>query len=300
MTERDVIPQLPTSGQIIGALVSKLGIKHPVLQDRTARRYFAANPEQLVKDTSRAEIIGAIAESLTDFGLITSSQLREEDYEPAPALAAMLEWHADNWDQMRSFLRRRTMEVLPSHLPKVWAAYVRLAVIDLSIRLAAHLHLAGSSPVVLDMLTSANVGSRGAYLNRKRQQAGISLDDFVESVSVAVNTVDAWMYRGVRPYDDNISKIAKALAVKIEGSNAASIAAELRALYWVSDVAELLAEHIGAEAVDEAIGRLHGYAKETYRIIEERFPAETARQTLPCWLTWALALGLRNPCCQPW
>ena len=49
MTEREVTPNLPTSGQIIGALVAKLGIKHPVLQSRTARRYFAADPERLVK-----------------------------------------------------------------------------------------------------------------------------------------------------------------------------------------------------------------------------------------------------------
>ena len=69
MTEREVTPRLPTSGQIIGAVVSKLGIKHPKLQSRTARRYFAADLEHLVKDSTRAEIIGAIAEVLTDSGL---------------------------------------------------------------------------------------------------------------------------------------------------------------------------------------------------------------------------------------
>ena len=31
MTEREATPRLPTSGQIIGALVAKLGIKHTVL-----------------------------------------------------------------------------------------------------------------------------------------------------------------------------------------------------------------------------------------------------------------------------
>ena len=36
MTEREVIPHLPTSSQIIGALISRLGIRHPNLQDRTA------------------------------------------------------------------------------------------------------------------------------------------------------------------------------------------------------------------------------------------------------------------------
>ena len=278
MPEHETIPRLPTSGQIIGALVSKLGIKHPVLQERerTVRRYFAADPEHLVKDTSRDEIIEAIAEVLTDSGLITSLGTSESGYEPAPALASMLKWHADNWDLMRSFLRRRTVPVLPSHMPTVWTAYVRLAVIDLALRVAAHLHLAGSSPVALDFLGWTSRTDRGAYLNQKRRQAGLSLEDLAKAEPVYVDdhTVDAWMYKGARPSDDNIVKIAKALADKIEGSSGTGIALELRALYWVSDVAALLAEHIGAEAVDEAIRRLRRYVEETYRVIDERFPAE--------------------------
>ena len=35
MIEREVTPRLPTSSQIIGALISRLGIRHPNLQDRT-------------------------------------------------------------------------------------------------------------------------------------------------------------------------------------------------------------------------------------------------------------------------
>ena len=42
--------------------------------------------------------------------------------------------------------------VMPSHLSSVWAAYVRLTVVDLAIRLAAHLHLTGSSPSALELL----------------------------------------------------------------------------------------------------------------------------------------------------
>ena len=62
MQEREITPQLPTSGQIIGALATRLDLSHPVLRKRTTRRYFAADPERLVKETTRAEIIGAIAE----------------------------------------------------------------------------------------------------------------------------------------------------------------------------------------------------------------------------------------------
>ena len=274
MTEREVMPRLPTSGQIIGALVAKLDIKHPLLRNKTARRYFSGNTEHLVKDSTRENIIGAIAEVLTESGFIKSPQAGEDDYLLAPALASMLQWHADNWDLQRSFLRRRMTKVLPSKLPKVWEAFVRLAVIDLSLRVAAHLHLSGSSPAVLKLLNWASRKGRGDFLNVKRQNASLSLEDLAEAVGVYDNTVDAWMYHGARPSNDNLAKLAETLAVKIEGSNPSDISLELRALYWISDVAGLLAEHIGAEAVDDAIGRLHRYAGAAYHIIEDQFSAE--------------------------
>ena len=176
MTEREVMPHLPTSGQIIGALVTRLGIRHPALQHRNARRHFAADPERLVKDSTRSEIIDAIAEVLTDAGFISSPQARENNYESRPTLSAVLQWHADNWDLMRSSIRRRTVSVLPSHMPKVWEAYVRLTVIDLALRLAAHLHLSGRSAAGLELLKWATVNARGGFLNKKRRQTPLSLE----------------------------------------------------------------------------------------------------------------------------
>ena len=295
MTEREAMPRLPTSGQVIGALVAKLGIKHPVLQSRTARRYFSADPEYLVKDSTKKKIIGTIADVLTDSGFIASPQVGEDNYEAGPTLASMLQWHADNWDLLRSFLRRRTMNVLPSNLPKVWEAYVRLAVIDLALRVAAHLHLAGPSPAALDLLGCTNRTARGDYLNEKRRQAGITLDDLAIEVKADSHTVDAWMYHGARPSNDNLAKIAKALADKIEGSTTSGIVLELRALYWVSDVTGLLAEHIGAEAADDAIGRLHRYAEATHRIIEDQFHAEDRSANLTLLAELGVGARLANP-----
>ncbi len=274
MTERASIPRLPTSGQILGALVSKLGIKHSVLQSRTARRYFSADPDHLVKDSTREKIIEAVAEVLTDSGFVASSPVREENHKLGPTLASMLKWHADNWDLMRSFLRRRTMPVLSRNLPMVWEAYVRLAVVDLALRVAAHLHLAGSSPAALELLICTSREARGHYLNQKRRQAGLTLEKLAEKIDVDDHTVDAWMYQGVRPSNDNLTQVATVLADGIEGSNVSDVALELRTLYWISDVAGLLAEHIGREAVEEAIERLRRYTGATYCIIEDWLPAE--------------------------
>ena len=103
------------------------------------------------------------------------------------------------------------------------------------------------------------------------------------------------MYHGARPSNDNLAKIAKALADKIEGSNTSGISPELRALYWISDVAGLLAEHIGAEAVADAIGRLHQYAEATYRIIEDQFPAGDRAANLTVLADLGVGARLANP-----
>lgn len=295
MTERETMPRLPTSGQIIGALVTRLGIRHPTLQNRNARRYFAANPERLVKDSIRAEIIDAIAEVLTNAGFISLPQAKESHHEPAPALSATLQWHADHWDLLRSFVRRRTVSVIPSHLPRVWEAYVRLAVIDLALRVAAHLHLTRTSPMALELLNWASIDARGDYLNQKRRQTPLTLENLAEALDVTDNTVDAWMYDGARPSNNNLTKLAEKLAEHIEGSDAASIALELRALYWVSDVAALLAEHIGAAAVDEVVGRLRKYAEEAFHIIDDQFPAEDR----PADLTVLADLGTGTRVAEP-
>ena len=294
MTEREMTPRLPTSGQILGAVVARLGIRHTELQSRTARRYFSADLEHLVKDSSREKIIAAIAEVLTGSRLVASPQVGVDDHRQS-ALASMLRWHADHWDLLRSFVRRRTARVLPSNLPKVWEAYVRLAIIDIALRVSAYLHLAGTPPAALDFLAWSRHTTRGTFLNQKRQQTSLSLEEFAEVVGVTDNTVDAWMYQGARPSSDNLAKIAETLADEIEGSDAADIAIELRALYWVSDIAALLAEHIGDRATDEVIGQLRRYAEATYRTIDDQFPAENRSEDLTVLADWGAGSRLAEP-----
>lgn len=280
MAEREVTPHLPTSGQIIGALVTRLGLKVPSVPPRTLRRYFSGRLEELVKDRTEAEIIGDVARALTNAGFAASRPNLETGDALAQRIAALLRRHANHWDQLRSFLRPRMPRVMPSHLSSIWEAYIRLAAIDLAIRLAAHLHLARSSPESLKFLDHATRSTRGSYLNQKRQRAGLSLECLARKVNVDDHTVDAWMYRGVRPSDDNIVKLGEQLGGRGGLPDIPSLVKELRALYWVSDLADLLAEHIGAGAVDAAIGRLHRYAEETYRLISHQVPDEERSTTL--------------------
>ena len=238
----EAAPGLPTSGQILGVLVRSLGITHPHLGDKTAQRFFSGRLRDRVMESSRARIIDAVSENMAAalFASPTAGDDEEDSSYPS-GLSLLLEWHAATWDRFRAFLRPRVLRVYLENTARVWRAYIRLAAIDLALRAAAHLHIAGASPASLEFLEFASVGRRGEYLNGKRAGAGIPLIDFPEAAGVSDNAAQAWLYDGARPTDDHLTGIASALAPDVEADERNRLLRELRKLYWVSDVAEVLA-----------------------------------------------------------
>ena len=289
--ETEVAPQLPTSGQILGELVKTLGINHPKLQTKssgTARRYFSGRLEDRVKESSRTEIIKAIADTIADQGVGANTSAGDDTSSASQALAIILDWHAVRWDRLRAFLRPRMMRVFPRHLPDVWRSYVRLAAIDLALRVAAQMRLSGAHPTALDFLDWVQVDRRGKYLDSMRSEVGIpSLWDFSGKVVVDNNTVEAWVYRGSRPSSKNLRNIARVLAKEGEPHERTRILRDLRWLYWASDVAVALGEYIGTEAVTEIVQRLRSYATFVYSYIEDHIDAGVR----PAALADILALG---------
>ena len=290
--EREAVPQLPTSGQALGVLVKTLGINHRKLRSKTARRFFSGRLENRVKESSRKEIIAAIADSLTDVGLDTTGPDVKASSPPFPPLADVLDWHARNWDQLRAILRPRMSKVFPSHLAAVWKTYIRLVAIDLALRVAAHIRLARASPAALDFLHWIGIERRGAYLNKIRGEAGRSVLDFAEAAGVSANAAEAWLYDGARPSNINLVRIAKALAPEDKNAEAKRLLRELRRLYWASDLAEMLAHYIGTEAIDDIVGRLRRYATTAHGVIGD----DTIDQTD---LIKLATLGRRSPLAQP-
>ena len=270
----EAVPGLPTSGQILGVLVRSLGITHPRLGDKTAQRFFSGRLKDRVMESSRTRIIDAVSENMA--AALFASPIagdNEGDASSPSGLSLLLEWHAATWDQVRAFLQPRVLRVYPENMARVWRAYVRLAAIDLALRAAAHLHIAGASPASLEFLEFASVGRRGEYLNRKRVGTAISLFDFAEAAGVSENAAQAWLYDGARPTDDHLAGIASALAPDVEPDDRNRLLRELRGLYWVGDVAEVLGGFIGMDEADEIVGRLHRYADRLYAAIDERIDA---------------------------
>lgn len=254
--EAEVAPGLPTSGQVLGVLVKTMGFQQWPLRGRTARRLYSGRLEGQVKDLSRREALDAIAAALGKLGLAVS---------PA-AVAAALEAHAQGWDRLRAFLLPRMPRVYPKHLPDLWRAYLRLACIDLALRVGALLRHTGAGEDALDFLASAQVAHRGEHLNRLRNEAGVSLLRFPDAAGAARSTAQGWLYKGARPSDAHLREIALALAPRDAPHGSVRILRELRLLYWVSDVARVLEAHVGGEAATELLDRLRRYALATCRL----------------------------------
>ncbi len=268
----EVTPELPPSGRILGVLVRSLGINHPGLQSKTAQRYFSGRLENRVKESSRAEVISAISETLVASVFVSTSS-SEDNWSDSNRLAAVVDWHATNWDRFRAFLQPRLMRVYSDHLAPVWQVYLRLAAIDLAIRAAAHIHLSGATPDALEFLEWTGVSRRGEYLNRKRREAGVSIYALAERSGVSENAVEAWLYDGARPSDNNLAAIAGSLTSSANPDEGNRLLGELRRLYWTSDVTGVLGEFIGAEAVDEIVRCLRRYASLLCGIIDDRIDA---------------------------
>ena len=294
--EREISPDLPTSGQILGELVKSLGIVHPALQTRTARRHFSGRLEDRVSDSSRTGIIKAIAETLVDQGMGASTRAGDDTSPAIQALAIILDHHAVKWDRLRALLRPRMPRVFPSHLPDVWRSYARLAAIDLALRVAAQIRLSGAHPTSLDFLDWVEIDRRGKYLDSMRSEAGIpSLWDFSGKVVVDNNTVEAWVYRGSRPSSKNLRNIAKALAKEGDFHERTRVLRELRRLYWASDVAEVLGKYIGAEAVTDIVDHLRSYAT----LMDDSIVGQIDAESSPAALADILALGAGSKFSEP-
>ncbi len=254
--EAEVSPGLPTSGQVLGVLVKAMGFQEWPLRGRTARRLYSGRLKNRVKDLSRREALDAVAAAFAELGLTV----------PPAAVAASLAAHAHGWDRLRTFLLPRMPRVYPRHLPDLWRAYLRFACIDLALRAGALLDYEGAGEDALEFLASAQVARRGSYLNRLRNEAGVSLLRFPEAAGAARSTAQGWLYKGARPSDAHLREIAAALTPRDSPHGSARILRELRLLYWVSDVARVLAAHVGEEAVTELLDRLRRYALQVCHI----------------------------------
>ena len=267
MREPDITPDFPTSGQAIGFFIKSLDFPHKRLRTKTASRYFSGSIDSIVLEKSRTGIFDAVAEVLVDMGVTPMSE-DDDRKEVVDSIAYAIRMQAANWDEFRTRIRPRLTPVNPENLAKIYSSYARLASIDLALRVGALWHMTGFDPSEsapdFDWISR---DTRGKHLNRKREEAGLTVERLVELTGVSRNAVAAWLYNGARPSDKNIVKIASALTNGAKSASRTALANEIRRFYWFADVSELVIGLIGKDAVEDLAIHIYQYAKWTDRLI---------------------------------
>ena len=267
MREPDITPGFPTSGQAIGFFIKSLDFPHKRLRTKTASRYFSGSIDSIVLEKSRTMIFDAVAEVLIQVGVFPLGD-DDDEKESVSSMADAIRIQAGYWDEFRSKIRPRLTPVNPENLAKIYAAYARLASIDLALRVGALWHATGfAMPKDGLEVEWIDRDTRGKYLNRKREEAGLTVERFVELTGVSRNSVAAWLYNGARPSDKNIVKIASALTRNDKSASRNALANEIRRFYWFADVAELVSGLIGTGAAKDLAIHLCQYVEWTAMLI---------------------------------
>lgn len=248
--------ECPTSGVLLGALVKAFQLddervsgpaaKHlgsePSL-GRTARRYFEGTT---VPNETRRQICAWVGQAVHYQGLLEGVSLPKDGPRPVPPLdqfvsGLLYEW-LTHWDH----LYVRAAAGWP-HLPRALSGYVigRQVVIDLVLRTAAVLHIAGhGQPEVVTLCAPAAQPGK-ALINHLMEHSGrrFTRDALARELFVERSTVDEWIDESSIPKDPNLRRLAEVFAR--DGSQQTRLLRWLRVQYGVIRLGRRLREAVG-------------------------------------------------------
>lgn len=235
-----------SSAQLLGAVVDALGRRWGELADRQASRFFAG---ESVSPERRETYIRAFSQQLIEQGIIPDALIRQLPAgDEIDVIAGVIRWHASRWDQLGAYVYARAARISDPKL--AISHYLRLVIIDLSIRVVAASWLIGAKPPGDEVPAWADRDGLGSYLNELRKSAGITRDTFADGAGVTRTGADNWLGSDPsRPSDENLVRIAQALGPGLR-QDPTELLGSLRRLYLLQALAEKLEPVIGREMIE--------------------------------------------------
>lgn len=254
----------PLSGRILGQIVEAFDLRNlpdaeaitSLLQKRTAWNYLQG---ERVKDENAHETIRAIAAAIVQAGLIPPLTHAGEHVDSSELLTRVFLEHAHQWDAVVGDLAAYAPDVKRPQLAAM--PYLRLAVIDLALRLSALEWLSGEQPPERLKPRWAQGNGRSALLDElmKRCPERLTRDRLAELFDeadgrsgFAWNNIDRWLHRSEasRPTDEHLGLLAEIFGRRIPGETPANVLRALRLHYGLSHLAGALAQFLGRHAVE--------------------------------------------------
>lgn len=229
----------------MGALVGALELKPAALGTKQARRFFAG---EIVSPKQRRKIFRAFARALVTGGLLPQASHEGLPPPSEEILATVIAAHAERWDNLGAYAYSHSGRVYREQHAIV--AYLRLVVVDLAVRGIALLWLMGVPEPGEDTPTWAKHLGVAHSLRSLLSEANFTREDFAETLGVSDRTVDVWLDEGVRPDAKYIRRMGAELGQRVSGRSAESVTGLLTRSYWLSSIADLLAQVIDRPTVE--------------------------------------------------
>ncbi len=245
---------LPTSGQILGRLVSALRLRDRFFKSGTAVRYFGGKP---IGERKRRVLLRRIARSIFDTELIplpgVLSEAEGRGKDASVLLAYFLLNRARDWDRLRGAVSTLGTDYV--HPEYVVSAVLRLFVVELSIRVSALLYAAGVKIDERDHWEWVDRRKRRSLFNSAIERVPgkrPSLDEIAEHSQISDKTLDGWLYEGVRPRDDSLGLFSAYLANQIPDQSPVELELEFRFKLGIAALCDELAMHIDSSTIVDA------------------------------------------------
>ena len=244
------------SHRIIGKVAEALNLGQSVLNDRTAKRFYAG---ESVNEYSRDQLLEEFGRALVGIGLVPEPPfLRQHELSMSELVTAAIASAASQWDALMSTVQSESTPYFD--IGAAAAEFLRFVAIDLSLRVAAAYRLAGFRLSPDETPSWAFANGLGSLLRQLTQEAGITRDQLAARADVSYTTIDNWLDGKYRPSPQSVRNLACAFAPTTHESEVQRVAQVIQRQMTLSYLATLLSDLIGRERVVELAAAIFRFA----------------------------------------
>ena len=237
------------SYHIIGSVVGALHLGQSVLNDRTAKRFYAG---ESVSEYSREQILDEFGKALVGVGLVPEPAfMNQHNLSMAGIVTSAVVGASSQWDGLMATIQSKSTQYFNVGIAA--AEFLRFVVIDLALRVSAASRLADVelSPNFTPIWALKN--GLGKLLRQLAQEAGITRDQFAARAEVSYTTMDNWMDGKNHPSHRHIANLARSVTFGKSESETQRVGQAIKRQLTLSHLATLLSDLIGRDRVVELV-----------------------------------------------
>ena len=261
MNEKSFVNTAPLgglySGRILRAIVQSLDVQDEALTNRTARRFFSG---QHVDEHNWNQIFDALGQALISRGLVPETLEDLPETLPMASVVGMtLMMVCGEWDRLMAHIQACSGQA--ADVGEAVAQLLRLVVADAALRLFALVYKDLEDPPGSEPPAWVLENGVGNILRQCLREAGLTRDQLAAWLEVWPTSLDNWLDGKNRPSPENVGALARELASRERGGDAAALERSLNRQISLAAMADQIAAGIGRDKLIELIAKLAHFAR---------------------------------------